>query len=202
MVGTLSYRDTRHCAAYNTGMSSIAAPPGLISIEDYLELDENSTVRYEYVGGMDYALAGGTDRHNRIALNIAALLLSGARGGPCRVYISDMKLLVRNVSYPDVMVAREPPETDNPTARSNPCLLVEVLSPSTGSTDRHEKMLVYQDITILRAYLIVHQDTQRVVRHYRGKDGVWRRADHVTDGAIAVSCPETDLTLARIYEGL
>lgn len=92
-------------------MAESAAPPGLLTLEEYLELDEHSTIRYEYVGGMVYALAGGTDRHNRIAGNICIALRMAARGTPSRVYMTDMKLLIRNVSYyPDVMVACEPPE--------------------------------------------------------------------------------------------
>jgi Uma2 family endonuclease len=39
-----------------------------------------------------YTHAGGTSRHNVIAVNIVALLWNAARGGPCRVYNSDMML--------------------------------------------------------------------------------------------------------------
>lgn len=79
---------------------------------------------------------------------------------------------------------------------------MEVLSPSTTSIDQREKMLLYRETPTLQAYLIVHQDIRRVERHYRGDDGAWHRADHVTDGAIPVPCPETTLTLDGIYEEL
>jgi hypothetical protein len=36
------------------------------SIEEYLALEAESTVRHEYVAGMIYAHAGGTSRHNAI----------------------------------------------------------------------------------------------------------------------------------------
>ncbi len=42
---------------------------GLISVKEYLEIEERSEARHEYVGGMLYAMAGRADRHNRIAFN-------------------------------------------------------------------------------------------------------------------------------------
>lgn len=168
-----------------------------------MEFEQNSTIKHEYVGGTLYALAGGSDRHNRIALNIAASLLEAAREGPCRVYMSDMRLQVGDVFYyPDVMVACEEPESDNPVFRRDPCLLVEVLSSSTESADRREKLLIYREIPTVRAYIIVDQDNRRVERHYRSEDGAWHRGDFVNEGIIPVPCPETELTLDRIYRGL
>lgn len=181
-----------------------SAARGFLSVEEYLELEEGSTVKHEYVGGMAYALAGASDRHNRIAGNIFAALLGAARGGPCRVYISDMKLQVGDVFYyPDVMVACEPPETENPTYRRDPCLLVEVVSQSTEATDRREKMLVYRNIPTVQTYLIVEQDRRRIERYFRDDEGVWRRADLVDEGHFPLPCPPgAELSLAEAYEGL
>lgn len=176
---------------------------GLVSVEDYLEMEERSEVRHELVGGMLYAMVGGSDHHNRIAINIVAALLPLTRDGNCRVYINDMRLKVgNNYYYPDVMVACEPPETENPIWRTNPCLVVEVLSPSSESIDRREKLLAYRSVSTVETYLIVHQEMQRVERHYRNDSGAWARADHGKDGYIPLTCPETRLTLADIYRGL
>lgn len=184
-------------------MVESATPPELFSITEYLEFEQRSTIKHEYVEGMLYALAGASDRHNRIAGNVYVALREAIRNTPCRIYMSDMRLFVGNVFYyPDVMVACEEPETDNPTFRRDPCLLVEVLSPSTEGADRREKLLVYRQIPTLHAYLIVDQAARRVECHFRGEDEMWRRADFVNDGAVSVPCAETELTLAAIYEGL
>ena len=181
-----------------------SAAQGLLSVEEYLELEECSVVKHEYVGGMTFALAGASDRHNRIALNIASRLLAAGRGSPCRVYVSDMRLQVDEVFYyPDVMVTCEPPASDNPSSRDNPCLLVEVLSPSTEATDRREKLMVYRQIPSVEAYLVVDQELRRVERHFRDENGLWHRADLAEKGTFPVPCPSgTELTLAEIYEGL
>ena len=67
------------------------------------------------------------------------MLADAAEGGPCRVYFSDMKLRVADdlFYYPDVLVACEPDDT---YTEDEPCLVVEVASPSTGTTDRREKL--------------------------------------------------------------
>ncbi|HEU4631801.1 MAG TPA: Uma2 family endonuclease, partial [Gemmatimonadaceae bacterium] len=136
-------------------------------------------------------------------LNIAARLLVGVGEGPCRVYASEMKLRVGNdaVYYPDVMVTCEP-HADNVVVVGAPCLVVEVLSPSTASIDRREKLAAYKGLPSLRAYLLVEQELQRVERHWRDDDGAWQYADHTAlSGAVRVplACPDVVLTLAEIY---
>ena len=72
---------------------------GLVSVEEYLEMEERSEVRHEYVGGMLHAMTGGSHRHNRITVNIARKLDDAASGGPCDVYIADMRFQIGNVYY-------------------------------------------------------------------------------------------------------
>lgn len=176
---------------------------GLVSVEEYLDIDAHSEVRHEYVGGMLYAMTGGSHRHNRIAFNIARKLDEAASEGACDVYIADMRFQIENVYYyPDVMVACERPETENSIWRTIPCLVVEVLSPTSVSIDQREKLLAYRSVPTVDTYLIVHQDIQRVERHFRNDKGEWARADHFRDGYIPIPCPETRLTLAEVYRGL
>ncbi len=80
--------------------------------------------------------------------------------------------------------------------------MAEVVASSTETTDRREKLAAYKRMLGLEAYLIVSQDRRWVERHFRGEDGVWRRADHVDEGRFSVPCPETRLTLDETYEGL
>ncbi len=185
---------------YTGGMTQRATPPPLLTVDEYLKLEAGSSIKHEYVEGALYALAGSSLRHNRIAINILRMLAGAAEGTSCQVYMSDVRCQVGNVFYyPDVMVACGEVDSDTAVYRSDPCLLVEVTSPSTASTDRREKLLVYRQIPTVRAYLIVDQDTRRVERHYRDADGVWQRADHLNDGVVPVPCPGADLALDDIY---
>src|SRR6266851_8969722 len=134
------------------------------TVEEFLEMEEASLTKHEYVAGEVYALSGATQRHNRIAGNILAQLWAAARDGGCRVFGSDMRLRVGNdaVYYPDVQVDCDPADNE-PLFTMKPCVVVEVLSPSTSSIDLREKLMVYQRIKSLRAYMIVFQDEPRVI---------------------------------------
>ncbi|MGB3634294.1 MAG: Uma2 family endonuclease [Rubrobacteraceae bacterium] len=189
-------------------MSEPAAPQEPLTVEDYLELERESEVCHEYVAGEIHAHAGGTRGHNKISANILAALWNAAREGDCQVYGSDMMLRTAAdvFYYPDVMVvcpSEDEPDNDEALFEDSPCLVVEVTSPSTENIDRREKLLAYRNITSLKAYLIVDQRELRVERHWRDESGRWWRAEPVgTEGIVPVPCPETELTLPQIYEGL
>jgi len=183
--------------------SPALTPVPLLGVDDYLRLEEASTTRHEYVGGELYGLAGASDRHNRICLNIAARLWAAARGGPCRVYTSDMMLRVAEdvFYYPDVQVVCDP-EDGEQGYESRPCLVVEVLSPSTEAIDRREKLLAYRRLSSLRAYVLVYRDERRVARYWREEQDAWWPAEVHGEGRVPFPCPELELSLAEIYEGL
>lgn len=174
-----------------------------LRVAEYLELEEASSVKHEYVAGEIHALAGVTRRHNRIAVNLVRRLADAAAGGPCRVSVVDVKLRAARdiIYYPDVMVACGP-ESADPRIEDAPCLVVEIVSVSTERTDRREKLMVYKHIPSLRAYLIVDQEQRRVQRHWRDDDGVWWDADLTDKGRVPIPCPETEMTLDQIYEGV
>ena len=92
-----------------------------LSVAEYLAGELQSKERHEYLGGSVYAMAGASDTHNTISLNLASALRTHLRGGPCRVYMADLKLRLQISDedvfyYPDVMVACDPRDTD-PYAR-------------------------------------------------------------------------------------
>jgi Uma2 family endonuclease len=186
-------------------MAESTKPHKLPTVEEYLALEAESTVRHEYVAGMIYAHAGGTTRHNAIAANVLAILWNAARGGECRVYGSDMMLRATDdvFYYPDMTVVCGDDEAgDEELYQHAPCLIVEVTSPSTESIDRREKAFTYRKIPSLRAYLIVDQNRRWVERHWRDETGEWRQGGVADEGFVPIPCPETRLSLDEIYEGL
>jgi Uma2 family endonuclease len=184
-------------------MAEPTASHDSLTVEEYLKLEEGVTVRHEYVGGEIFAMVGATKRHNRIVGNIFSRLWEAARGGDSRVYVEGVKLRVADdvIYYPDVMVACGP-EGEDPIVEDDPCLVVEAASPNTETTDRREKLAAHKRMPGLRAYLIVAQDQRWVEGHVRGEDNLWHRGDLLDEDRISVPCPETNLTLAEIYEGL
>jgi Uma2 family endonuclease len=172
-----------------------------MTVEEYLRFEESSPIKHEYVAGEVYAMSGATARHNRIAGNVFARLLAAAKAGPCDVFVSDMRLEAAGdrYYYPDVMVVCTPVGELDVVTRQ-PCVVVEVTSPSTARIDRGEKLDAYRQIPTLRAYLIVDHRRQRVERHWRDAAHEWRRDDVVTDGRVPVPCLDVEFTLGEIYE--
>lgn len=50
------------------------AIPHYISPEEYLSIERRSPIRHEYRCGLVYAMAGGSDSHERIAFNLLKLI--------------------------------------------------------------------------------------------------------------------------------
>ena len=169
---------------------------------DYLLGELASEIRHEYVDGEVFAMAGAGEAHNLIAGNIFAKLRGLVRGGPCRVYISDMKLRVKTWKayyYPDVMVTCDPTDSDA-NYKERPSLVVEVLSPSTERTDRREKMLAYRTLPDLREYLLVATDKQHVELYRRDAQDEWQLTNINPSDGIHLESLGYDLSLNDIYE--
>ena len=176
-----------------------------LTAADYLEGEARSTVRHEFVDGEVYAMAGAGEAHNLIALNVAARLRSAVRGGPCRVFISDMKLHVAAWNafyYPDVMVVCSP--TDNHTHyKESPSVIVEVLSDSTADIDRREKLLAYRTLASLREYVLIAQDKRQIDVYRRAPDGandVWLLESLGEGDLLQLESIGVGMSMAEVYE--
>lgn len=184
-------------------MSALHKIPYL-SEQDYLDFELTADCRHEYLEGRVYAMSGGTERHNMVTGNVFYHLRTAARGSQCGVFVNDLKLRIaqgRAYYYPDVMLVCDSDDREA-NYKEHPCLLAEVLSPSTASIDRREKCQAYQKIPSLRYYLIVSADRERVEYFQRDSAGEWQTALLEADETLVVECEgyRAVLTLAGIYE--
>jgi Uma2 family endonuclease len=133
-----------------------------ISFEDYLSFEQTNSEKHEFVHGEIFAMAGATERHNRLTGRFYAALLA-VEDGKCRTYFSDMKLRTPNDVgyYPDILVVCDKSD-DHPLVKRQPCLIIEILSDSTEAIDRGEKLGNYRLFESLQAYVLVNQHIQRV----------------------------------------
>lgn len=182
--------------------------PSKISIDEYLDGEVFADVRHEYIAGDVFAMAGASERHNRIALNIAFGLRTAARGGHCGVFISDMKLRTETSKdfetcfyYPDVMLVCDD-QDDQPNYKKSPCLVAEVLSPSTQAIDKREKLIAYKNIPSLRYYLLISSMESMVKVYQRDAQNQWQAYLLTAKDTLQVDCGDyrAELDLAAIYE--
>ncbi|WP_204104203.1 MULTISPECIES: Uma2 family endonuclease [Spirulina sp. CCY15215] len=177
-----------------------------ISVPDYLEGEKISPIRHEYLSGQIFAMSGGSEEHNRITLNIASLLNFHLRGSGCKTFMSEMKVnmpIAENTAdlfyYPDVMVTCNPQDTER-YYKTRPCLIVEVLSPSTQSLDRREKRLNYQSLPSLQEYILVSQTEMRVEVYRRNTAGNWSLEILEENDILELNSVGLTLTIAEIYD--
>ena len=174
-----------------------------MSVADYLAFEETSDVRHEYIGGEIYAMSGGTTTHHRIALNLASHLLAKLRSGPCKVFIETVKLRLEASRddifyYPDVVVSCHPTGVQHQFVLL-PTLIVEVLSPSTETTDRREKKMNYLQVQTLEEYVLVAQD-RREVTIFRRATGWQGEIFTAPESLIEFRSVKQAMTVAAIYE--
>jgi Uma2 family endonuclease len=185
--------------------------------DEYLGLEQRTGTRHEYMEGVAYAMVGGTDAHNLIAMNLAAAL--HARRGDCEVFQQGMKLRIETeVSeafyYPDVMVCcdrsdrqslwRERPsllaEVRQSLWRERPSLLAEVLSPSTENNDWGVKLILYRSIPSLSEYLAIRASAAEATIYRRGAG--WKAAAVDLDRGLDLESLRLRIDFATLYDGV
>ena len=185
-------------------MTALRVP--LLSAREYLEFEERSEIKHEFVSGYVYMMAGGKPRHNQLSVKVASLLDAALGDTNCIVYNSDQR--VRNMAgdtyfYPDCSVACGSRfDRQDPTSLLNPVLVCEVLSPSTEQYDLGDKAERYTRFESLRAMLFVSSDAVRVELRERAETSsdTWtttvftQLADSVRISALDVALP-----LAALY---
>lgn len=183
---------------------SLAAQDPCLEPGDYLAAEQSSDIRHEYVAGQLFAMAGAGETHNRIAGNLFFHLRAATRGTPCGAFIADMKIRVERHDafyYPDVLLTCDREDTES-LYKQAPCLVAEVLSPSTEVLDRREKLIAYRALVSLRYYLLVSQERRRVELYSLGSDGTWRHQIFEDEGELRLECGglEIGFSLADVYE--
>jgi Uma2 family endonuclease len=81
-----------------------------------------------------------------------------------------------------------------------PCLIVEVLSPSTEAVDRGAKFTYYRRFTTLREYILI-QPTQPIVEVFsRNAADKWELAEYGMDDAIDLVSLGCSIMVKDLYD--
>ncbi len=174
-----------------------------LSPEDYLEAEKSSFIKHEYIQGQIYGMSGASDAHVTITTNLIALLRNHIRGSGCRLYATDMKARIESLNifyYPDIMITCDQRDTKFEYFKRYPCLIVEVLSPSTEAFDRGDKFSDYQELETLQEYVLVSQTRQRVDCFRRNSEGRWVLYSYRENQELQLTSVNFSCSLADIYE--
>ena len=180
------------------------APQCRFDASAYLDWEAQQADKHEYLDGEVFAMAGASDAHVTLAGNLFVALRTHLRGGPCSVFISDMKLRVEADNayfYPDVFVTCAEADRAQPLHKSAPTLVAEVLSPSTSAYDRGAKFAAYRKLPSLREYLLIDTERTSVDLFRRNETGQWVLFPHEAVGdMLELASVGLRLPLAQLYE--
>ena len=173
--------------------------------EEYFAWEEQQLERHEYMDGEVYAMSGGTIDHGSIALNFGSLLKVHMRGRGCKTLNSDCRVSIVGSTkyvYPDLSVTCD--DRDKTTAQyiTYPCLIIEVLSPSTEAYDRGNKFKMYRHNPSLQEYVLVSTDAIEI-EIFRKSDGdKWQIINDRAGDIVELKSVNLTVPIEQIYEDI
>jgi len=174
--------------------------------EEYLQLEETSEYKNEYLDGEIVTMAGGTTNHNEISLNFCTNSKFRMRGKNSKIYMGDVKLWLPRYhiyTYPDVMIIPGEPiyEGTGTTTVTNPLIIAEVLSKSTEYKTR--KFRYYRCLPTFQEYIMIDQYEYFVEQFNKNNDGQWVLTEYETpDVVLSLQTIDFKIPLSDIYEGI
>ena len=180
----------------------VALPDRLfMSAAEYLDWEPTQEERHEYWDGEVVAMSGGTRNHNRISGNFFKLLDDALLNRDCDVYIADVKVQVepgRKYFYPDVVVTCDERDDDAQIVQF-PCLIIEVLSPSTEAIDRGAKFARYRQFRSLQEYVLVLVDRPKVEVFRRNNLNQWVLSEYDLEDTLLLESIDVEVTIFNLY---
>jgi Uma2 family endonuclease len=146
------------------------------TVDEYLAYEQERGMRFEFIDGQIYAMAGGSKKHSIIIYNISGELREQLRkSGNCQGYESNMRVKISDLRYvyPDLTVVcgEATFADDGETMLTNPILVVEVLSETTANYDKGQKYDFYRSLPSVQAYLMLEQNRAHAMLYTRDKTG-------------------------------
>ncbi|MDQ7024987.1 MAG: Uma2 family endonuclease [Anaerolineae bacterium] len=187
--------------------SQIEQPMRMTEAE-YLQFEENSDTKHEFVNGEIIAMTGASWKHGAICTNLSIAIGRQLINKDCMLFAGDLRLkVVSTVSYryPDVMVICGEPEFVDKRVDtiSNPILIIEVQSPSTELIDRNPKLREYRQLDTVQEYLLVTQNEARIERFLRQDTDSWLYTETVgLENNIALPSIGCVIALSDVYNKL
>lgn len=173
--------------------------------EEYFVWEEKQLLRHEYLNGEIYAMGGGTQNHGRIASNIIFIVKGHLRGGGCQVGNSDCRVNILETNdyvYPDVSVTCEDSDRTATQAIQYPCLIVEVLSPSTANYDRGDKFRLYRRNPRLQDYVLVDAEKIAIDLYRKNDRGNWEIFNYQSGDNIELRSINLSFPIESVYEDI
>ena len=173
--------------------------------EQFFDWAQAQDGRYEFDGFQPVAMTGENINHNVMAFNLHRALHARLRGTGCRPLGQDAGLATvgNTVRYPDGLVTCTRTRGEDHLV-PNVVAVFEVLSPTSGRTDRIVKVREYAAVpSILRYVILESASIGLTVLERQAGDQKWTVTTLTADDPL-LPLPEIgiEIPLAELYEGV
>ena len=180
----------------------LSAQKSIFTADDYLAWETAQLERHEFIDGKVIDRDGAEDRHVTVAGNLSMALRQHLSGSPCRTYMSDMRLYVAAANsyfYPDVLVTCSALDLVSAMVKTEPKLIIEVLSPSTAAYDRGVKFSHYRGLTSLEEFVLIDLDSRSTDCYRKGADGLWVLHPFARGETVSLASVALELSAAQLF---
>jgi Uma2 family endonuclease len=174
-----------------------------LTYDNLQELRERTNDRLELIDGEVYVTPAPTRMHQLVSRRLNELLLQVVvRQGAGEFFYApyDVKLADGSIVQPDlVAVTRDRLAVFTESGSDGgPDFVVEIVSPSTGRSDRVIKRDLYARHGVPE-YWLVDPDARTVTIYSEPREGQYRRERVTTDTAVSVTFPGLSVDLADLF---
>ena len=178
-----------------------------MTVEEYIEFEERSEIRHEFIENQLIPMPGTTSDHNDICINLTqALKLLLKTLGKFKVQQENVKVQIlheRDYTYPDVVVISDPRDFDSPYIKKYPSVIFEVISKTSRMEDQVDKFIRYKNITSLQNYILVDSEKAFIEVRFKTTEGEWEANTYLrSDGKFPVQALGIELSIEEVYEGV
>lgn len=179
--------------------------------EEYFAWEEKQLEKHELIDGRVYligqvdAMTGGSVNHSRIAVRLTTIFDRHVDPSGCITGNSDLRINLlgtNDYTYPDVSVTCDDRDQTTTQYISYPCLIVEVLSPSTEAYDRGKKFRRYRQNPALIDYLLVSSTSVAIDLYHKNDAGNWLILNYKAGDMIELKSINLSFPIEQIYRGL
>ncbi len=177
-------------------------PKSNLTVEEYLAAYEGAAGRYELVDGEVLKMAAETVLHVRLKGRIFTALASAIKKNKkdCETFQDGVaiKISAKTAREPDVSVQCGKMADPTSLVLDSPTIVVEVVSPSSNSTDVNQKLAEYFSVPSIVHYLIV-APKQKYCLHHKRIDDNKVLTTIIRSGKIEFDPPGISITFDEIF---
>ncbi len=177
-----------------------------MTVEEYLEFEERSEIRHEFINNQLIPMPGTTDYHNQICQNLSFLLRTLLKMRGFRIFVEGVKVQItnqRDYTYPDVFLTSDPRDLEDRYIKKYPSVIFEVISKTSRTEDSVDKFIRYKNIESLQNYVLVDSEKQIVEVRVKLENGDWESETYLPASVrFPVPALELELGFEEVYEGV